>query len=164
MARRRLTAWEGQDSIADIVEGEFSTREGDVDLRPSVYAVTAEEHDTDTVTRVCTEHRANAGNPAPKKRSGVVDLGGIECPDQPDPQSGAPFSFCAARHRTMKFADAEAFVAALGAFLQAGRPVSTTGRGEMKAYAHRKLTAQDQEWLSFIETELGAKWKADLKL
>lgn len=114
--------------------------------------------------RACVEHRANAGMPAPAKRSAGVDLEGLGHASRPSQQTGVPFSFCAARHHTLTLPDRAALVKLVEHVLVQGSRNYPARLRDMKEYVRGRVRDQDVEWAAFLRTELGEKWRAELNL
>lgn len=157
----RAAAWEGEDSAEDVVIAELSLKNGLPDLSPSVYQVDS----TDSVVRVCVEHRANGGLRAPDKRSAAVDLDGLGHVPSLDPQINAPFSFCASRHHTITLRDQAALVQMVrGVLAESAARNHPAPLREMKQHVRGQVAANDGEWIAFLITPLGMKWRSDLNL
>lgn len=96
---RRKASWELPDA-ASIRDVEFKTREGEVDLRPSVYDI-----DDSDLTKAFAEHAAAAPIDPPGSALGV-DLAGLEM--TLDPTAGNDrFAFTRAHHREIKLESVE---------------------------------------------------------
>jgi hypothetical protein len=102
--------------------------------------------------------------PAPTKRSVAVDLDNLGCAAQPDPQTGKPFSFCAVSHHVLTLPDHAALLDLVSRVLDdAPNRTHPAPLATMKQYVRSKVVAGDPEWMGFLGTTLGVRWRQDLK-
>lgn len=151
LARRR-TAWESGD-IQQLVETEFLTRNGAVDLSASVYVFDASPAAfKGTVVQVRAEHVASFLNPPRERDYGTnVDLEGT-LPRAPAPEDGATrFRFTIEAHRNAVFENRQELEATLHVALVdiASRTHDVT-RGEVIEYIRARRELADAEWLALL--------------
>lgn len=136
---RRLSSWEPQTSDDDLLQTEFWDRNrGQPDLRPSVYAIHAEE-----VVQAFAEHATAF---TPPSSAGGIDVGGTGHPVEETP-GDTGFSFTMHRHREIILRNRDDLLALVrevrGSLPTRSHPVT---RSQVREYARSRLAQGDQEW------------------
>jgi hypothetical protein len=151
LARRR-TAWESTD-VQQLVETEFLTRNGTVDLSASVYVFDVSPAAfTGTLVQVRAEHVASFLNPPRERDYGTnVDLQGT-LPRAPAPEDGATsFRFTIEAHRNAVFHDRQELEATLrAALVDITDRIHDVTRREVIEYIRRRRELADPEWLALL--------------
>lgn len=150
---KRLVSLETS-SAADLIEIEFMTRTGEVDLSVSIYEV-----DDNSVTRARAEHTASFCNP-PKEGQAALSMHGF--PDmEVEIASGATrFAFTQQQHRNLNLFDAEELAAVLEAVI-ADRSARQrlTAQDEIRGYVRGRLEKEDGEWLELCSDKNRKVWR-----
>jgi hypothetical protein len=157
---KRKTPWEECDP-EQIRESEFKDRNGEgYDLRPSVYDIAPSE-----VVRTFAEHAAAAPIDPPGSAL-AIDLHGVPFAIGSEP--GKPtFAFTCAQHRELVLASKEDVDQVIASALANGAngriPVP---KADVYAYARGRLSANDEEWRTVVESTDAKEWllKLDKKL
>lgn len=155
-AKKRTTVWEGDRSVAEIQRAEFVLRDGEPDLKPSVYEVVAHE-----VIRAYAEH--TAAIPLELSNSLGIDCSKHEFPEEPS--EGQPcFEFIKTRHREILVGDVSGLhrlVAILKGSIAAinSHPVT---KEEVREYARARVVANDPEWAAVLARPTTKKWMREL--
>ncbi|MDP1827043.1 MAG: hypothetical protein Q8L48_27465 [Archangium sp.] len=152
---RRRSAWESP-TAREIAEVEFRDRNSDgLDLRPSVYLVSADDEVSlrALVVRVCAEHWATfISPPRPGIAGPVLDAEGAS-PAAVLPSPGEThFSYANAVHAELHLDD-EAGLMHLVAVLKAElatRDLAVLG-SEALIYVAERLKVSDQEWAAVLD-------------
>ncbi len=146
---KRKAAWETGDAT-HIREVEFKDKDGEYDLRPSVYEV-----DRGEVVRTFAEHAAAAPIDPPGSALGI-DLRDLRFPLEPE-LGNDKFAFTRDRHREMALssrAELDELIAHACKDL-AVRKVEIT-KTSVYEYVSERLEALDKEWLDVLGS-VGAK-------
>jgi len=140
---KRRTAWESETDLQTRIGSEFRTRDGAIDLRPSVYEV---QPDPSSIIRAYAEHSANAGLDPP--RGGYnLDLSGRRAAVAPN-DSG--FRFTREAHRELSF-NSEDDLREFVIDVCKNREKYPVKKAEMMSYVATRIGQQDDEWLSFCK-------------
>ena len=139
----RKTALEG--SLQDIIDAEFSNRDGTPDLSPSLYAISAAE-----LVQVVTEHYAGNGADTVKNESGGhLDVSSIITGLVQSTPGNEWFSRANQAHRELSLADISALKMLVSKLSACARhPFS---RNDAKAYIRQRVENDDAEWSDFLE-------------
>lgn len=148
---KRKAAWEAADASV-IREVEFKNRDGQYDLRPSVYEV-GEEH----LVQAFAEHAAAAPIDPPGSALGI-DLTGAPFELKPEPGSDK-FSFTRDRHREFALSSASELDLVI---VHACRDLTSRRREIPRAsvykYVSERLEADDEEWTSLLDSTAAKDW------
>ena len=137
IGKRRL-AWE-ESEPAEIARIEFRDRDGNLDLRPSVYEVDAVDAGVPhrgQIVRVHDEHAVSVISP-PRGGDDLIVDGAFEVEEE---YGETLFSFANERHRELRFPDEPALIAFVGVLMgsRSERRVQL-GRDELFAYIAARL-------------------------
>lgn len=146
---RRAAAWEEDRTVDQIIEIEFRTRDGNVDLRPSVYAV---EQDAELI-QACAEHTTICD---PKRPTLALNCT-TDRPVEMTPGS-LSFEFTRERHREILLKD-RADLAGLVKTLKGERTrhVRVT-EAEVTSYVTARIEREDPEWIAAATADNAKKW------
>jgi hypothetical protein len=141
---KRRTSWTLPP--ADIRNIEFKDRQGNPDLRPSVYEIIAPDNE---VTRACTEHYAAIPL---KVESRVLSIFTGEQRSVVPSDGNSKFSFIQTRHREVDLADESALMSFIDSLSQQLKNSATkeVAPQDMIAYAKHRVELRDPEWISVI--------------
>jgi len=155
----RRSAWELPDA-KQIIEYEFTSKAGLVDLSPSFYAL----EDRAQAVRAHAEHSAsNLDNP----RGGVnVDVAGLAGPRPKHTPGETEFAFTRDEaHRELRFRNEGQLLAFVARIVEAGEPrrVRTT-REQLLDYATERLRVDDREWaIACRDHHKASKWPEQIE-
>jgi hypothetical protein len=147
---RRQASWEGDLSLEEVQQAEFKARDGNPDLRPSVYIVADTES---ALTQVYAEHCATP--PITPERT-TIGIDTTECADRILNTEGSPrFATAREAHREYEIPDLAAllaFVDRLRDRVKARRTREVT-RERVVAYARERVRAADVEWIAVAQLD-----------
>lgn len=153
---RRRTAWESPSAeyVRDI---EFRDREGNPDLRPSMYLV-----EPGDIIRCYAEHAAAI--PVDPPRSALVVFSEACADERVHEEPGSEkFAFIRGRHREVHVVD-EAALTAFVACLLVGLKVehAEVAARDVVAYGQARVLARDGEWLAVVTAPDSKAWMKKL--
>jgi len=153
---RRRTSWESAD-VVTIVETEFRRRDGEIDLRPSVYEVADE---LPTIVRTHAEHCAAAGMHPPRDGCRHVNLA-IDGQMVRESPGNDYFEHTNSCHRELVFESEGAMCTFLSEIVKdASTRRRRTHGSDIRSYAKECLAQEDPEWVRFCASHpMGGHWE-----
>jgi hypothetical protein len=148
---KRKAAWEGANA-SEIREVEFKTKDGQYDLRPSVYEVSEEQ-----LVQAFAEHAAATPIDPPGSALGI-DFAAVRFKVEPELGSDK-FPFTRFRHREVVLSSASELdeVIALACRELASRRRDIP-KAAVYAYVGERLAANDREWTDLVESPAARDW------
>ena len=148
---KRKAAWEGADAT-QIREVEFRDKNGEYDLRPSVYDI-----DQVDLVRAFAEHAAAAPIDPPGSALSI-DFLGVESPLSQQPGNDK-FAFTRDRHRELTLSTRAELDAAIE-FVCSNLSERTrdTSKASVYAYVSERLEANDSEWVDLADSIAAKDW------
>lgn len=149
---KRRTSWEKSDP-REIAALEFSSREGGLDHRPSVYVLqpSLDSEVRPLATRVRAEHQVSFMSPPDPSGTAEHDLEGlpgalpVSCPGK------TKFSFANTVHAELHLQDDEAVFHLVEQLLaQRTARVVALSQSDTMSYVRSRLAADDPEWVAAI--------------
>jgi hypothetical protein len=154
---RRKAAWESTDA-AEIRKVEFTNKNGELDLRPSVYDVDASE-----VIRTFAEHAAAAPIDPPGSALGV-DMSGIRLELNNEP-GNKRFAFTRERHREIVVETEAAIEQLISSVLATlASRLHSIPKAEVYAYVASRFQVADDEWVELSESTAAKEWLRTLAI
>lgn len=154
---KRRAAWEGSPDPEQLQQVEFRTKDGDPDLRPSVYEVLPTE---EQVVRALAEHAHRIDS---DRSTLALDVSEPRRAVDATPGSDR-FAFIRDAHREVRLADLADLLSWIGAVLDSQPRAATrrVSREEVRAYVSDRLAAEDPEWLGAAADPLAKRWLREL--
>ena len=148
---KRKAAWETAD-LGQIRDVEFKDKDGDYDLRPSVYEI-----DEKQIVQAFAEHAATAPIDPPRSALGI-DFSGVQFPLLRKP-GGKRFALIREQHREVELdsqSDLEDMIATVCRDLSARR--RDVPKSAVYKYVGGQLEAADHEWIDIAESVDAKDW------
>lgn len=148
---KRKAAWE-EANAAQIREVEFRDKDGEYDLRPSVYEI-----DEEDLVRAFAEHAAAAPIDPPGSALSI-DFLGVLCRIEPHPGNDR-FAFTRDKHRELALstpAELDAAIEFVCAELCSRK--RETSKSSVYQYVSARLEANDGEWRDLAESVAAKDW------
>ena len=143
-AKKRLTAWDARRTDVEICEIEFRTRDGQPDLRPSVY-----ETEDSQLVQTCAEHSAaliSPPNPSIAIHAAVPGFSTRMCPGD------TGFSFTVSVHREIEISDERDLLRFVHEIrLNLEERTHRVSQRDREEYALSRIASRDHEWIAAVK-------------